>query len=344
MVQRFLDHIRTLLHSQEVEVSYFAAGILAHLTSRGEKAWTLSPQLRSSLLEQLVGIIAKCLNVSDMSALCPRWWSEWRDCFFPQHDVIMKWPPPECEMVAYRWVTASTKKVHLKCVFRLVVFWKITFRTNSIWHVSSSHSLDHSIPSFLYWSASTPPASSCGRLGPCSMSAARTVRPKTHIHLNISNRHLDPQTLYRCNIESSPLVCSHSLLQHAVGGGRPGAAGACSHTPTDARWRQVFGQKHPGEFAQPQSSHGPACLRTDESQCTAAVTVQRYTHTHTVVRYQIMFSHFCIFFLYRETLWLGGSTTEAFFYAYVFHSQIHFICLSVLGRNMNINLCTHTYL
>uniref|UniRef100_A0A674NDN1 Zyg-11 family member, cell cycle regulator n=1 Tax=Takifugu rubripes TaxID=31033 RepID=A0A674NDN1_TAKRU len=68
MVQGFLDHIRTLLHSQEVEVSYFAAGILAHLTSRGEKAWTLSPQLRSSLLEQL-------------------------------HDVIMKWPPPECEMV-----------------------------------------------------------------------------------------------------------------------------------------------------------------------------------------------------------------------------------------------------
>lgn len=56
MVQSFLDHIRTLLHSQEVEVSYFAAGILAHLTSRGEEAWTLSIGLRSSLLEQLVGI------------------------------------------------------------------------------------------------------------------------------------------------------------------------------------------------------------------------------------------------------------------------------------------------
>uniref|UniRef100_A0A3Q1EC80 Zyg-11 family member, cell cycle regulator n=1 Tax=Acanthochromis polyacanthus TaxID=80966 RepID=A0A3Q1EC80_9TELE len=71
MVQGFLDHIKTLLHSPEVEVSYFAAGILAHLTSRGEEAWTLSPNLRSSLLEQL-------------------------------HAVIMKWPPPECEMVAYR--------------------------------------------------------------------------------------------------------------------------------------------------------------------------------------------------------------------------------------------------
>uniref|UniRef100_A0A665UR77 Zyg-11 family member B, cell cycle regulator n=1 Tax=Echeneis naucrates TaxID=173247 RepID=A0A665UR77_ECHNA len=71
MVQGFLDHISTLLHSSEVEVSYFAAGILAHLTSRGEEAWTLSPDLRSLLLEQL-------------------------------HAVIMKWPPPECEMVAYR--------------------------------------------------------------------------------------------------------------------------------------------------------------------------------------------------------------------------------------------------
>ncbi|KAM3876149.1 protein zyg-11 homolog [Diretmus argenteus] len=71
MVQDFLDHIRSLLHSPEVEVSYFAAGILAHLTSRGEDAWTLSLRLRSSLLEQL-------------------------------HSAILKWPPPECEMVAYR--------------------------------------------------------------------------------------------------------------------------------------------------------------------------------------------------------------------------------------------------
>uniref|UniRef100_A0A6Q2X3L0 Uncharacterized protein n=1 Tax=Esox lucius TaxID=8010 RepID=A0A6Q2X3L0_ESOLU len=71
MVQGFLDHIRSLLHSPEVEVSYFAAGILAHLTSRGEAAWTLSNTLRSDLLEQL-------------------------------HSAILKWPTPECEMVAYR--------------------------------------------------------------------------------------------------------------------------------------------------------------------------------------------------------------------------------------------------
>lgn len=66
-MQGFLDHIRTLLHSQEVEVSYFAAGILAHLTSRGEKAWSLGPDLRSSLLEQLVGTVATCSNASNMS-------------------------------------------------------------------------------------------------------------------------------------------------------------------------------------------------------------------------------------------------------------------------------------
>ncbi|XP_016122551.1 protein zyg-11 homolog isoform X2 [Sinocyclocheilus grahami] len=71
MVQSFLDHIRSLLHSPEVEVSYFAAGILAHLTSRGEKVWTLDLSLRTTLLEKL-------------------------------HSVILKWPMPECEMVAYR--------------------------------------------------------------------------------------------------------------------------------------------------------------------------------------------------------------------------------------------------
>lgn len=61
MVHSFLDHIRSLLNSQEVEVSYFAAGILAHLTSRGEKVWTLDLSLRNTLLEQLVRV---CANTS----------------------------------------------------------------------------------------------------------------------------------------------------------------------------------------------------------------------------------------------------------------------------------------
>ncbi|XP_048352846.1 protein zyg-11 homolog B isoform X2 [Sphaerodactylus townsendi] len=71
MWKDFIDHISKLLHSVEVEVSYFAAGIIAHLISRGEQAWTLSRNQRTSLLEQL-------------------------------HSAILKWPTPECEMVAYR--------------------------------------------------------------------------------------------------------------------------------------------------------------------------------------------------------------------------------------------------
>ncbi|TRZ01652.1 hypothetical protein DNTS_006139 [Danionella cerebrum] len=71
MVQSFLDHICSFLHSPEVEVSYFAAGILAHLTSRGEEVWTLEVSLRNTLLQEL-------------------------------HSAILKWSTPECEMVSYR--------------------------------------------------------------------------------------------------------------------------------------------------------------------------------------------------------------------------------------------------
>ncbi|XP_030062511.1 protein zyg-11 homolog isoform X4 [Microcaecilia unicolor] len=71
MLKNFIDHINKLLHSVEVEVSYFAAGIIAHLISRGEETWTLSSSLRNTLVEQL-------------------------------HSAILKWPTPECEMVAYR--------------------------------------------------------------------------------------------------------------------------------------------------------------------------------------------------------------------------------------------------
>lgn len=54
MWEDFIDHISKLLHSVEVEVSYFAAGIIAHLISRGEQAWTLSRNQRASLLDELV--------------------------------------------------------------------------------------------------------------------------------------------------------------------------------------------------------------------------------------------------------------------------------------------------
>lgn len=63
MWKDFIDHISKLLHSVEVEVSYFAAGIIAHLISRGEQAWTLSRNQRTSLLEQLVRCDWKCYLV-----------------------------------------------------------------------------------------------------------------------------------------------------------------------------------------------------------------------------------------------------------------------------------------
>lgn len=54
MWKDFIDTIGELLCSTEIEVSYFSAGIIAHLISRGEQAWTLSPTQRKSLMEQLV--------------------------------------------------------------------------------------------------------------------------------------------------------------------------------------------------------------------------------------------------------------------------------------------------
>ncbi|XP_025062438.1 protein zyg-11 homolog B isoform X2 [Alligator sinensis] len=69
MWKDFIDTIGELLCSTEIEVSYFSAGIIAHLVSRGEQAWTLSPTQRKSLMEQL-------------------------------HSAILKWPTPRCKMVA----------------------------------------------------------------------------------------------------------------------------------------------------------------------------------------------------------------------------------------------------
>uniref|UniRef100_A0A8C5R9Z9 Protein zer-1 homolog-like C-terminal domain-containing protein n=1 Tax=Leptobrachium leishanense TaxID=445787 RepID=A0A8C5R9Z9_9ANUR len=71
MWKEFIDQISKLLYSVEVEVSYFAAGIIAHLVSRGDELWTLGHDLRVNLLDQL-------------------------------QSAILSWPTPECEMVAYR--------------------------------------------------------------------------------------------------------------------------------------------------------------------------------------------------------------------------------------------------
>ncbi|CAB1326470.1 unnamed protein product [Coregonus sp. 'balchen'] len=54
MEEDLLEHVVTLLQGPQVEVgvSYFAGGILAHLTSR-QDAWTLDQGLRQTILEQM---------------------------------------------------------------------------------------------------------------------------------------------------------------------------------------------------------------------------------------------------------------------------------------------------
>lgn len=72
MDEDLLEHVLSLLQDSqlEVEVRYFAGGILAHLSSRAE-AWTLDEELRATVLTQL-------------------------------HSTIMTWTHLEREMVSYR--------------------------------------------------------------------------------------------------------------------------------------------------------------------------------------------------------------------------------------------------
>lgn len=132
------------------------------------------------------------------------------------------------------------------------------------------------------WSASTLPVSSCGQPGPCSTSAARTVRnvslsfysfaKNESVLISVTVHLLTPATSYFYSIPFAPR--SHSLLQHAPGGGRPAAIGAGSHAPADPRRRQTSGKEHPGEPTEPPGPHRPGGVHTHESPCTASVTAQ----------------------------------------------------------------------
>lgn len=60
-----------LLKSENIDVSYFAAGIVAHLTSDGDEAWKVTSHLRHDMLDALA-------------------------------QAVTQWKVPESEMVAYR--------------------------------------------------------------------------------------------------------------------------------------------------------------------------------------------------------------------------------------------------
>ncbi|PNF20924.1 zyg-11-like protein B [Cryptotermes secundus] len=71
MVPGFMSRLRKLLHSDHIDVSYFAAGIIAHLASDGADTWMVETVTRQELLEEL-------------------------------GEVVLNWETPEGEMVAYR--------------------------------------------------------------------------------------------------------------------------------------------------------------------------------------------------------------------------------------------------
>jgi len=71
LVDPFIDRLRQLLHSHSIEVSYFAAGIVAHLASDSLERWTVAATPKSTITKEL-----------------------W--------DIVSGWTYPEEEMVAYR--------------------------------------------------------------------------------------------------------------------------------------------------------------------------------------------------------------------------------------------------
>jgi Zyg-11 family protein len=48
---------RKLLHSDHIDVSYFAAGIIAHLGSDGADTWMVEIVTRQELLQELVSVL-----------------------------------------------------------------------------------------------------------------------------------------------------------------------------------------------------------------------------------------------------------------------------------------------
>ncbi|GLV36988.1 uncharacterized protein CBL_02179 [Carabus blaptoides fortunei] len=71
MINKFIEQLKGLLHSVHIDVSYFAAGIISHLASDGDAAWSVTNITRQEMLHEL-------------------------------GEVVSKWDIPDGEMVAYR--------------------------------------------------------------------------------------------------------------------------------------------------------------------------------------------------------------------------------------------------
>lgn len=71
MLDSLISELHLLLKSEHIDVSYFAAGIIAHLTSDGDSKWTVTSHTRREMLQALEA-------------------------------AVSQWQVPESEMVAYR--------------------------------------------------------------------------------------------------------------------------------------------------------------------------------------------------------------------------------------------------
>jgi Zyg-11 family protein len=80
------------MHSPHIDVSYFAAGIVAHLASDiyTEKSWDARCKSKLDMVTDLVSENVSCLGRDKLNS------------FSLQFDVVRKWKTPDEEMVAYR--------------------------------------------------------------------------------------------------------------------------------------------------------------------------------------------------------------------------------------------------
>lgn len=71
MLNALVEELYFLLKSEHIDVSYFAAGIVAHLASDGVQSWTVRSYTRDEMLNEL-------------------------------GNAVSQWKVPDSEMVAYR--------------------------------------------------------------------------------------------------------------------------------------------------------------------------------------------------------------------------------------------------
>ncbi|CAH1111993.1 unnamed protein product [Psylliodes chrysocephalus] len=98
LMDTLMDELSDLLLSENIDVSYFAAGIVAHLASDGPDQWDLKNHARDDMLEEL-------------------------------KNAVTNWKVPESEMVAYRSFKPffSLLKVNMDYQVQLWAVWAIHY-------------------------------------------------------------------------------------------------------------------------------------------------------------------------------------------------------------------------